>query len=130
MALDPITAGLDFATNIVRRIWPDPEDRQKGELAVLQLAQSGELAKMQAQSSIIVAEANSEHVITATWRPIVMLTFTALVVAHFLGLTAENIDEAQIEGLLNIVQYGLTGYILGRSSEKVVKEWKKNDSKD
>lgn len=125
MALDPITAGLDFASNLVKRIWPDPAQQSEAQLKVLQLAQSGELAELQARSNIVVAEASSEHAITATWRPIVMLTFTALVVAHFLGFTAENISEVQIEGLLQIVQYGLSGYIVGRSVEKGIKEWKK-----
>ena len=54
-----------------------------------------------------------------------MLTFTALVVAHFLGLTAENVSEEMVDGLLQIVQYGLTGYIVGRSAEKGIAAWKK-----
>lgn len=43
---------------------------------------------LSAQESIIVAEAQSSSLLTRNWRPLTMLTFTALIVAHWLGYTA------------------------------------------
>jgi hypothetical protein len=118
---------LPIVGSIIDKIIPDKEAADKAKLELLKAQQSGELAEMDAMQNIIVAEAQSEHVITATWRPVVMLTFTGLVVLHFLGFTAENISPEQIDGLLKIVQYGLTAYIGGRSMEKGLKIWKEKE---
>ena len=117
------TALIPLLGGILDKVIPDPARRAEAKLALLEAQQAGALNELKAMQDIIVAEASSEHVLTATWRPVVMLTFTALVVAHFLGLTAENVSEEMVDGLLQIVQYGLTGYIVGRSAEKVM-AWK------
>jgi hypothetical protein len=75
-----------------------------------------ELAQLEAKSRIIEAEAKSDHVLTATWRPIVMLTFLGLVVCDQFGLLAFRLaDDAW-----TLLQIGLGGYVVGRSVEKVV----------
>ena len=52
MALDPITAGLDFASTIVSRIWPDKSQQEQQQLAAV-------LTMVQGQMSINQAEAQS-----------------------------------------------------------------------
>ena len=74
---------------------------------------------------IIVAEAKGDSWLQRSWRPISMLFMLGLVGAHWLGFTAPNISDEVILKLLNIVQVGLGGYVLGRSGEKIAKEWKK-----
>ena len=49
-----------------------------------------------------------------------MLTFGGLIVARWLGYSAPGISEAEILKLWSIVEFGLGGYIVGRSVEKVV----------
>ncbi len=78
-----------------------------------------------AQKSIIVAEAQGGSWIQRNWRPVVMLTFAGLIVAHWLGWTAENLKEAEVLMLLEIVKIGLGGYVVGRSAEKCVKYYRK-----
>jgi len=73
----------------------------------------------QAASDIVKAEAQSEHFLAACWRPILMLTFGALIVARWLGWSAPGISEAEVIKLWDIVQLGLGGYVIGRSIEKV-----------
>jgi hypothetical protein len=53
MALDPLTAGLDFATTIVQRIWPDKSQQEQQELAGMfqQLTAQTEIDKAEAQST-------------------------------------------------------------------------------
>ena len=53
MALDPLTAGLDFATTIVQKIWPDKSQQEQQELAGLfqQLTAQTDIDKAEAQSS-------------------------------------------------------------------------------
>lgn len=103
----------------VRRLFPDPEAARKaeGEIAMALMDRRAELEA--AAASIIAAEARSEHWLAATWRPVVMLTFTSLIVARWLGYSAPGISEAEVVKLWSIVELGLGGYVIGRSVEKI-----------
>lgn len=117
---DPISAALDVGGKIIDRVWPDPAQAAQAKLQLLDLAQKGDLAELTAQAGIVQTEAASSNWITAAWRPITMLTFTALIVARWLGYSAPGISEAEILKLWDIVQLGLGGYVIGRSAEKVL----------
>ena len=119
MSLDPLAAALGIGTALIDRIFPDPAQAQAAKLKLFELQQSGELATLTAQSSIITAEVNSQSWLTRSWRPILMLTFGALIVARWLGWTAPNLSEAEYLKLWDIVQIGIGGYTIGRSAETV-----------
>lgn len=121
MSLDPLAAALGIGTALIDRIFPDPAQAQAAKLKLFELQQSGELATLTAQSSIITAEVNSQSWLTRSWRPILMLTFGALIVARWLGWTAPNLSEAEYLKLWDIVQIGIGGYTIGRSAETVAK---------
>ena len=57
------------------------------------------------------------------WRPLLMVVFTGLVVAHWFGFTANNIPESFQNSLLNIVMVSVDGHVMGCSAEKVVNKW-------
>ena len=82
---------------------------------------------IQAQSKIITAEAQGESWLQRNWRPIVMLTLVGLVVSYFFGLAPEYLinNPDIVEELFSIVKIGLGGYVIGRSAEKGIREWKK-----
>lgn len=123
----PILGGLmDMGKQLISSWFPDPEQADKKQLEFLAIIQSGKLKQLEAATSIITAEANSESWLTRTWRPITMLTFVALVAAHWLGFTAPNITPEEIASLLDIVKVGLGGYVVSRGTEKAIREWKKN----
>lgn len=121
MAIDPITAGLNLGKALLERFVADPDERVKAESKLLEMAVTGELAQFTAAANIVTEEAKSDHWLTSAWRPMVMLTFTALVVAHWFGWTADNITDQVTEKLLSIVQLGLGGYVIGRSVEKTAR---------
>ena len=74
-----------------------------------------------ARANIVNSEAQSQHWLTATWRPITMLTFLALAVGDSLGWLPNPLrDEAW-----TLLQLGIGGYILGRSGESIAKTIKK-----
>ena len=54
-----------------------------------------------------------------------MLTFVALIAAHWLGWTAPNLAQEEITGLIELVKIGLGGYVVSRGAEKAISEWKK-----
>lgn len=120
MALDPVTAALDVGSKLIDRLWPDPTQRDAAKLAMLELAQKGELVELSTRGEIVKTEAASEHWLAANWRPILMLTFGALIVARWFGWAAPNLTEAEYLKLWSIVELGLGGYVIGRSAEKIV----------
>ena len=80
-----------------------------------------ELELMKAQASVINTEAQGDSWLQKSWRPIVMLTFLALVVLDSFGWLANPLaNEAWL-----LLQIGLGGYVIGRSAEKAVKVLKK-----
>ena len=115
-----LTLFLPVIGNIIDKILPDPKAAGEAKLKLLELEQAGQLTEITAKASIIQAEASSEHWLAATWRPMLMLTFGALIVARWLGWSAPNISEAEVLKLWDIVELGLGGYVIGRSVEKIV----------
>lgn len=80
----------------------------------IDIAIAAEAEQLKARAAIVEAEAKSEHWLTATWRPITMLTFVVLVVADSFGWLASPLaNEAW-----TLLQVGLGGYVVGRSVEK------------
>ncbi len=62
MALDPLTAGIDLATTIIGKVWPDKSAQQAAELAAA-------VAIVQGQLDANKAEAASPSAFTSGWRP-------------------------------------------------------------
>lgn len=120
MAVDPITAALDVGGKLIDRLWPDPAQAAQAKMQLLEMAQKGELAELTARANIVQAEASSGSWLASSWRPITMLTFTALIVARWFGWAAPNLSVDEYLKLWDIVELGLGGYVVGRSVEKVV----------
>lgn len=118
-AIDPLSAVLNLGSAVIERIFPNPKDAADAKLKLFEMQQSGELARLTAASTIITAEINSDSWLTKSWRPILMLTFGALIVARWMGWTAPNLSEAEYLKLWDIVQLGIGGYTIGRSVEAV-----------
>jgi len=74
---------------------------------------------MEQKASIIKVEAEAASWLQRNWRPIVMLVFTSLVVATWLGFDAPGLTESVKIEVLGIVKLGIGGYIVGRSVEKI-----------
>ena len=119
MAADPITAALNLGGQLIDRLWPDPTQRDQAKLALMEMAQKGELAEFTGRAEIVKTEAASSHWLAANWRPLTMLTFAALIVARWFGWAAPNLSEAEYLKLWSIVEFGLGGYVVGRRVEKI-----------
>ena len=111
------------AGSVADRIFPNPEH----ELKRIELQQALQAAVLERSSEIeraaaevVRTEAQGQSWLQRTWRPITMLTFVALIVARWLGWSAPNLGEAEVLKLWDIVEIGLGGYVIGRSTEKVL----------
>lgn len=103
---------------IVGKLIADPAERARQQLAIMDMAQRGDLAELDAAVKVIVAEASGNW-LQASWRPIMMLTFGGLIVARWFGFAAPNLAEAEYLELWGIVKLGIGGYVIGRSAEKI-----------
>ena len=104
---------------ILGKLIPDPAARAEAQVKLLAMQQSGELAELNAAVAVIVAEASGNW-LQRSWRPLMMLTFTGLIVARWLGYAAPNLQPDEYLKLWDIVQLGIGGYVIGRSVEKTV----------
>ncbi len=118
--------------DIIAHFVHSPEDRAQANLelgkiqhSAVQNALNFEIKQVRAQADIIIAEAKSGW-LTRNWRPLLMLTFMAIIVNNFLiwpystelGIVAKELDfPVWMQELLKI---GVGGYIGGRSAEKII----------
>lgn len=114
-----IPALAPIVGQIVGSLFPDPTEKTKAEAEAMRqlLAHQGEIEA--AAAKIIQTEAASTHWLAANWRPLTMITFTALIVARWMGWVAPNLSEAEYLKLWSIIEFGLGGYVVGRSVEKI-----------
>jgi len=123
-ALIPAITGI--IGTIVDKAIPDKgrAEELKGQLTMelLKLNQQ----ELKSASNIILAEAQGGSWLQRNWRPLLMVWFAILVGAYWFGFTPPNLPESTINQLFNLVQIGVGGYIVGRSGEKIVKEWKRD----
>lgn len=83
-----------------------------------------------AARDVVVAEAQAEHWITAAWRPLTMLVFAAIIANNYIlapyldAITGAGVVLEPPEQLWELLKIGLGGYVVGRSGEKMVKQWK------
>ena len=135
-ALLPVIAPL--VGDVIRRVLPeDSNKRLEVEREINMALMSNSQAIEQAAASVILAESKSEHWITVTWRPILMLTITAIVGWNFLvaplielAVLLSTNDQVPLsiplpEQLWNLLMIGVGGYVVGRSGEKIAKNLKK-----
>ena len=89
------------------------------ELAMKQALAESEARIYEAQSAVVSAEAKGESWLQRNWRPLLMVVFAFLLVCTWFGLFSSRIGpDLQME-LLNLVKWGMSGYIVGRSAEKI-----------
>ena len=73
-------------------------------------------SELEAQAKIVLAEAQGSW-LQRNWRPLFMVVFAGLVVAHWFGSTASNIPESVQNSLPNIVMVGVGGYVNGVAND-------------
>ncbi|WP_067582378.1 3TM-type holin [Endozoicomonas ascidiicola] len=112
-------AAIPIVGKIIERVIPDPDKAAEDKNQLVELAVNGELDELAQRAGIINTEAKGESWLQRNWRPIVMLVFTGLIVARWLGWSAPDLSEAVELKLFSIVQIGIGGYIASRGIEKV-----------
>ena len=131
---------IDFSLNDIGGVFKDLREAITGEaikdpeekLKLLNSLQEAESKIMEAKARAIVAEASSEHWLVASWRPITMLTFVAIIANNYIIAPYFMSWGYAVPTLIippdmwTLLQLGLSGYIVGRSGEKAMKIYKGN----
>ena len=134
--MDPITLGGLFSIGgkLIDKLFPDPTDKARAQLELLRLQQSGELEEVKVQLSAIMAEASSADPWTSRARPsFLYVVYVLLLWSIPMGLLTVFAPEAADkftmgfgkwmaalpEPILTLFGVVMTGYVAGRSWEKV-----------
>ena len=115
---------ITLISGVIDKAIPDKDEAEKLKAQITLAALDQSNTELKGAVDIIVAEANGDSWLQRSWRPLLMLWFAALVGAHWLGFTPDTLPESVVINLLDIVQIGIGGYVLGRSGEKMVKAYK------
>ena len=119
-----IMPAIKLVTDLIDKVLPDKEKANELKAQITLEALKADSSELEAATKIIVAEASGECWLQRNWRPMLMLWFAGLLGAHWLGFTPDNLGEETILKLLDIVQVGIGGYVLGSYNEKMVKAYK------
>ena len=123
--LAPIAKSI-FST--VDKVITSKAEKEKIKAELQHKIITGDLKEIEAAATVIQLEAQGSW-LQRSWRPIMMLLFAALMVAHWFGFTAPNIPESVQNSLLDIIMIGVGGYTVGRSAEKIGQQLQNKNKK-
>lgn len=129
--LGPIAAVVNGAKELISAKLSNDKDKIEVNAKLAELGFAAEKAVIdadvefaKARQAVLVAEASSESWLTSSWRPLTMLIFVGLVVWIIIhgafDWWGRPIPEVYVTYVLEILKLGITGYVVGRSAEKVV----------
>jgi hypothetical protein len=86
-----------------------------------------------AVASVIASETSSGTWLAATWRPMLMLILSVMVVAYCLGFTTVNMTKpldssSMISQLFELLKIGVMGYMPLRTVDKIVESLARNNT--
>jgi hypothetical protein len=123
--VDTVVGVFGKVTDVISHLTVSGEDKAalqkvviEGQLQAAQAITDFASKLLDAQTTIIAAEAKSESWIARNWRPITMLTFLALIVDSWILGPPKNMPPEMVNTLFEIIKLGLAGYVVGRSVEK------------
>ena len=124
--MNPIGAVVEIGGKILDKFVQDKDlkEKLKAELAIA--AMNGELKGLEAQVSVITTEAQGNW-LQRSWRPLTMIWFSVLIGMYWFGMAPDYLIQSPetVNQLFELLKIGIGGYLVGRSAEKIAKEWKK-----
>jgi predicted membrane protein len=135
--LDFISQALKPLSDIIDNVSTTDEERLtlKNKLIEIQNQMSEKVLEYEtklteSQTKIITAEAQGESWLQRNWRPLLMLSVIFIVVNNYIlfpyiSMFSDKVKILELpQGLWTLLVTGVGGYIIGRSGEKIVKNYK------
>ena len=127
---------FDGLFGVIDQVVEDKDKANELKASLEQVMQNSDLTKfveqIKAQTSIILAEANSQSWLARNWRPGLMALFGLIIFNNYVlnpwltAMFSVNIIMEIPPDMWALLKIGLGGYVVGRSTEKVAEIWKKN----
>ena len=112
---------------IVNKTVPNEADRQKITQQLIELQSK----TITAQSNVVMSEANGQSWLQRNWRPLLMcefgfIIFNNYILAPFMHLVFHSYPILSLPPQMwDLLTIGVSGYIIGRSGEKIAGNFKK-----
>ena len=119
MGIPIIGAIVDKVMGVVDKAVTDKDAREQIRAAMMSEFVEYEKTLVEQASANVRAEMGGQSWLQRNWRPLAMLDFLGLINAYWFGYMPPNVTEDIILTLFNMVTVGLTGYVAGRSAEKI-----------
>lgn len=122
MIIGPLLTGL---LGVVDKAVEDKDQAAIIKSRMSEMALSGSLKELESAANIIVAEAQGDSWLQRNWRPLLMVMFGTIVANNYIVVPIFNTPAADIPpDMWDLLKLGVGGYVVGRSAEKGLKNWK------
>jgi hypothetical protein len=126
----PITSVIEAIGGVIGNFVQSPDEKAKAQLELMKVGLEFQAKVLQAEveyakqaASVITTEAGSKNVLASSWRPILMLTFTYIILHNFVLAPLFHFTVVPIPpDMWDLLRLGVGGYVIGRSAEKVLPE--------
>ena len=114
---------------IVDKAIPDKDLKEKLKHELNAQLINGDHEELIAKSKIVQAEASSKHWLTATWRPALMWICIIVIANNYIispilnAILGTSLELTIPDPMWNLLTIGVSGYIVGRSGEKIAQNW-------
>ena len=125
-----LTGAVKPVTDLVDNLHTSEKEKAEIKRSIFEMKNNLMNQLIKSKGEIIKAEAESEHFLTSTWRPITALVFVTIIANNyiiapymeaFMGTKIILKIPPQMWDLLKIM---IGGYVVGRSAEKGISKWK------
>lgn len=122
--IDWFSSGVIGEINkVIDNLFTSDEERLKAKNEMLRVLKEQQLELQRLQTEIIVAEANGNW-LQRSWRPILMLAFGFIVIYVKFIAPVFTLPIPPLENeFWNLLQIGIGGYVIGRTGEKIAKQY-------
>ena len=125
-----LSAVLPSIFEVVDKAIPNKDKAADIKLQIQSQLLQNQAAELKAAAKVIVAEAGGHSWLQRNWRPMIMCMFGLIIANNFIIYPYASLftDKAVMldtpQDLWDLIKIGLGGYIVGRSGEKIAKEFK------
>tara|TARA_R100001509_G_scaffold6330_1_gene3718 strand:+ start:1159 stop:1554 length:396 start_codon:yes stop_codon:yes gene_type:complete len=117
------TGVIGEINKVIDNLFTSDEERMQAKNEMLKVLKEQQLELQKLQTEIILAEANGNW-LQRSWRPILMLAFGFIVIYVKFIAPVFTLPIPPLENeFWNLLQIGIGGYVIGRTGEKIVKEY-------
>lgn len=124
----PIAAILDVGMKVLDKVMPDPEQKAKAQLALMEMQQKGELAQIQADTQEqmeltkrLEADMASDSWLSKNIRPMTLIFILVVYTVFSIGSGFEfQVNEKYVELLGQWGMLIMSFYFGGRTLEKIL----------